>query len=245
MKDRVALVTGAAQGIGRAIAVALAEAGAKLVITDLNMEKLNQVADELRAKGTDACALMMNVTDAEQVKAAFDQARERFGKVEILVNNAGITRDAVAVRMTREDWDAVIATNLTSAFLCTQAALPGMMRERYGRIVNIASVVGEMGNFGQANYVSAKAGIIGLTKAIAHEVASRGITVNAVAPGFIETAMTEKLPPAAREKLMAMVPLGRMGTPQDIANAVRFLVSDDASYITGHVLDVNGGMRMS
>jgi 3-oxoacyl-[acyl-carrier protein] reductase len=245
MKGRVAFVTGAAQGIGRACALALAEAGARLVLADVNQEKLDGVANEVAGCGSEALAVPMNVADAVQVEAAFRKAYERFEKVEILVNNAGITRDQLLVRMKREDWDAVLSVNLTGAYLCTQQALPGMMKQRYGRMVNIASVVARMGNAGQANYIASKAGLIGLTKAVAQEVASRNITVNAVAPGFIATAMTEKLNEQARERLLQRVPLGRMGTDRDVAVAVRFLASEEAGYITGHVLDVNGGMYMA
>jgi 3-oxoacyl-[acyl-carrier protein] reductase len=245
MRGRVAFVTGAAQGIGRGCALALAEAGARLALADVNQEKLDGVAKEIEAAGSEAISLLMNVADAAQVEAAFRKASERFEKVDILVNNAGIARDRLLIRMKREDWDTVLAVNLTGAYLCTQQALPGMMKQRYGRIVNVASVVARMGNAGQANYIASKAGIIGLTKAIAQEVASRNITVNAVAPGFIATAMTEKLNEQARERLMQRVPLGRMGTDRDVAVAVRFLASEEAGYITGHVLDVNGGMYMS
>ncbi|MBI3666167.1 MAG: 3-oxoacyl-[acyl-carrier-protein] reductase [Acidobacteria bacterium] len=244
MKDRVAFITGASQGIGRACARVLAEHGARVVAAARQQEKLEQLVAEIRAAGGQAAAVPMDVASAESIAAAFRQAVEIFGKVEILVNNAGITRDGLAMRMKRESWDAVLTTNLTGSFLCIQQALPGMVRARWGRIVNISSVVGETGNSGQANYVASKAGLIGLTKALAQEVASRNITVNAVAPGFIETAMTDALEPAARDRLLAMIPLRRMGTDLEVANAVRFLASDEAAYITGHVLDVNGGLRM-
>ena len=245
MKGRVAFVPGAAQGIGRACALALAEDGARLVLADINQEGLEGVVKEVEGCGSEALAVPMNVADAAQVQAAFEQARQRFEKVDILVNNAGITRDQLLVRMKREDWDTVLAVNLTGAYFCIQQALPGMMRQRYGRIVNIASVVARMGNAGQANYIASKAGIIGLTKAVAQEVASRNITVNAVAPGFIATPMTEKLSEQARERLLERVPLGRMGSDREVAVAVRFLASEEAGYITGHVLDVNGGMYMA
>ncbi len=244
MKGRVALITGASQGIGRACAQALAEAGALVVLAARNQEKLAEAVKEAEAAGTEAIAVPMDLSDASQIEAAFRQARDRFGKIEILVNNAGITRDTLALRMKREDWDAVLQTNLTGSYQCIQQALPGMVRQRYGRIINITSVVGQTGNPGQANYVASKAGLIGLTKALALEVASRNITVNAVAPGFIETAMTEKLGEQVREKLLERIPLGRIGSPRDVAIAVRFLASDDAGYITGHVLNVNGGMYM-
>ncbi len=245
MKDRVALITGGAQGIGLACARLFAERGAKVVLGDVNAERLNQSVQELSAQGAEASCVTFNVAKAEEVQQAVTQVRERLGKIDILVNNAGITRDQLLIRMKKEDWDAVIAVNLTGAFLCTHEVVPIMMKQRYGRIVNIASVVGRMGNVGQANYISSKAGIIGLTKATAQEVAARNITANAVAPGFIQTAMTEALPEAARERLMQRVPLARMGTDRDVAAAVRFLASEEAGYITGHVLDVNGGMYMA
>ena len=244
MKNRVAFITGASQGTGRACAHLLAEHGARVIAAARQQEKLEQLVAEIRAAGGQAAAVVMDVSSAESIAAAFRQAEEVFGKVEILVNNAGITRDGLAMRMKRESWDAVLATNLTGSFLCIQQALPGMVRARWGRIVNISSVVGETGNPGQANYVASKAGLIGLTKALAQEVASRNITVNAVAPGFIQTAMTDALEAAARERLLPLIPLRRMGTDLDVAHAVRFLASDEAAYITGHVLHVNGGLRM-
>jgi 3-oxoacyl-[acyl-carrier protein] reductase len=242
LKDKVALVTGASQGIGRQAALALAEAGAMVAVAARNEEKLAAVAEEIVAKGSVAFVVKMDVADAEQVKAGFKVVLEKFGKLDILVNNAAITKDALAMRMKLEDWDAVIRTNLTGAHLCTQQALATMMRSRAGRIINIASVVAQMGNAGQSNYVAAKAGLIGLTKAIAIEIASRNVTVNAVAPGFIETPMTDVLPDKMKEELKTRIPLGRMGTPRDVAAAIVFLASDEAGYITGHVLDVNGGM---
>src|SRR5262249_36937303 len=244
MKDRIALITGASQGIGRACALALARDGARVIAGARQIEKLEHLVAEIREAGGQAAAVALDVTLAQSVQDVFRQAESIFGKVEILVNNAGVTRDGLAMRMKPEAWDTVLATNLTGAFLCIQQALPGMVRARWGRIINISSVVGEMGNPGQANYVASKAGLIGLTKALAHEVASRNITVNAVAPGFIDTAMTQSLDDAARQKLLPLIPLGRMGTDLDVAHAVRFLASDEAAYITGHVLDVNGGLRM-
>ncbi len=244
MNNRIAFVTGASQGIGRACALALAQQGARVIAAARQQEKLEQLVGEIRAAGGQAAAVPLDVTSADSIAAAFRQAEEVFGKVEILVNNAGITRDGLVLRMKRESWDVVLATNLTGSFLCIQQALPAMVRARWGRIINISSVVGETGNPGQANYVASKAGLIGLTKALAQEVASRNITVNAVAPGFIDTAMTGALDPAARERLLPLIPLGRMGADLDVAHAVRFLASDEASYITGHVLDVNGGLRM-
>jgi 3-oxoacyl-[acyl-carrier protein] reductase len=245
LKDKVAVVTGASQGIGRDTSLALAEVGAKVAVTARNEEKLAALVKDVVAAGGDAFAVKMDVADAEQVKAGFKQVLEKFGRLDILVNNAAITRDGLAMRMKADDWDAVIRTNLTGAHLCTQQALPTMMRARTGRIINISSVVAQMGNAGQANYVAAKAGLIGLTKAIAIEIASRNITVNAVAPGFIETPMTDVLDDKVKEELKTRIPLGRMGSARDVASAVVFLASDEACYITGHVLDVNGGMYLA
>jgi 3-oxoacyl-[acyl-carrier protein] reductase len=242
LKDKVAIVTGASQGIGRIAALALAEAGAIVAVAARNEEKLAVLQEEIVAKGSVALVVKMDVADAQQVKAGFKVILEKFGKLDILVNNAAITKDGLAMRMKLEDWDAVIRTNLTGAYLCTQQALATMMRARAGRIINIASVVAQMGNAGQSNYVAAKAGLIGLTKAIAMEMASRNVTVNAVAPGFIETPMTDVLPDKVKEELKTRIPLGRMGTPRDVAAAIVYLASDEAGYITGHVLDVNGGM---
>ncbi|HZS49422.1 MAG TPA: 3-oxoacyl-[acyl-carrier-protein] reductase [Bryobacterales bacterium] len=244
MQNRVAFITGASQGIGRACALALARRGARVIAAARQQDKLEQVVTEICNAGGRAAAVPLDVTSGESVASAFRQAEALFGRIEILVNNAGVTRDGLVMRMKRENWDAVLNTNLTGSFLCIQQVLPGMVRARWGRIINISSVVGETGNPGQANYVAAKAGLIGLTKAVAQEVASRGITVNAVAPGFIDTAMTAALEPAARERLLPLIPLGRMGTDMDVAHAVCFLASDEAGYITGHVLDVNGGLRM-
>ena len=245
LKDKVALVTGASQGIGRDTAVALAEAGAKVAVAARNEEKLLSLVQEIAGKGGDAFAVKMDVADADQVKAGFKAVLEKFGKLDILVNNAAITRDGLAMRMKLEDWDAVIRTNLTGAHLCIQQALPGMMKARAGRIINISSVVAQTGNAGQANYVAAKGGVIGLTKAIAMEIASRNVTVNAVAPGFIATPMTDVLPDKVKEELKTRIPLGRMGTGRDVAAAIVFLASDEAAYITGHVLDVNGGLYLA
>jgi 3-oxoacyl-[acyl-carrier protein] reductase len=246
LKDKVALVTGASQGIGRDTALALAEAGAKVAVAARNEEKLAALVNEIVGREAgQALAVKMDVADVEQVKAGFKAVLEKFGRLDILVNNAAITRDGLAMRMKADDWDAVIRTNLTGAHLCIQQALPTMMRARAGRIINIASVVAQMGNAGQANYVAAKAGLIGLTKAIAIEIASRNITVNAVAPGFIETPMTDVLPDKVKEELKTRIPLGRMGSARDVASAIVFLASDEACYITGHVLDVNGGMYLA
>jgi len=245
LKDKVALVTGASQGIGRDTALALAEAGAKVAVAARNEERLAALVKDIVAEGGEAFAVRMDVADTEQVKSGFKAVIEKLGRLDILVNNAAITRDGLALRMKADDWDAVIRTNLTGAHLCIQQALPSMMRARAGRIINISSVVAEMGNAGQANYVAAKAGLIGLTKAIAMEIASRNITVNAVAPGFIETPMTDVLSTEVKENLKTRIPLGRMGCPRDVAAAIVFLASDEAGYITGHVLDVNGGMYLA
>jgi 3-oxoacyl-[acyl-carrier protein] reductase len=245
LKDKVALVTGASQGIGRDAALALAAAGANVAVAARNEEKLAALVSEIAATGAEAFAVKMDVADAEQVKAGFKQILEKFGRLDILVNNAAITRDGLAMRMKQDDWDAVLRTNLTGAHLCIQQALPPMMKARAGRIINITSVVAQSGNAGQANYVAAKAGLIGLTKAIAIEIASRNITVNAVAPGFIETPMTDVLSDKVKEELKTRIPLGRMGSPRDVAAAIIFLASDEAAYITGHVLNVNGGMHLS
>jgi 3-oxoacyl-[acyl-carrier protein] reductase len=245
LKDKVAVVTGASQGIGRETALALAGAGAKVAAAARNEEKLAALVSEISAAGGTALAVKMDVADSEQVKAGFKRVVEKFGRLDILVNNAAITRDGLAVRMKVEDWESVLRTNLTGAHLCIQQALPTMMRARAGRIINLASVVAQMGNAGQANYVAAKAGLIGLTKAIAIEIASRNITVNAVAPGFIETPMTDMLADKVKEELKTRIPLGRMGSARDVAAAIVFLASDEAGYITGHVLDVNGGMYLA
>jgi 3-oxoacyl-[acyl-carrier protein] reductase len=245
LKDKVALITGASQGIGRDTALALSKAGAKLAVAARNEEKLIALVEEITKAGGEALPIKMDVSHPDQVKAGFKQALEKFTRLDILVNNAAITRDGLALRMKPEDWDAVIRTNLTGAHYCIQQALATMMRARSGRIINISSVVAEMGNAGQANYVAAKAGLIGLTKAIAIEIASRNITVNAVAPGFIETPMTDVLSAEVKDELRKRIPLGRMGTPGDVTSAILFLASDEAAYITGHVLDVNGGMYLA
>jgi 3-oxoacyl-[acyl-carrier protein] reductase len=243
-KDKVALITGASQGIGRATALALVEASAKVAVAARSADKLAALVSEIEAAGGEALAVTMDVADPAQVKAGFQQTLAKFGKLDILVNNAAITRDTLALRMKLEDWDAVLRTNLTGAYLCTQQALGAMLKQRSGRIINIASVVAETGNAGQANYVSAKAGLMGLTRAIAVEVASRTITVNCVAPGFIATPMTDPLSDDLKEKMKSLIPLGRFGTDRDVAAAICFLASDEAAYITGQVLDVNGGMHM-
>ena len=244
LKDKVALVTGASQGIGRATALALAAQGAKVALAARNVEKLSAVVAEITTAGGEAAAIPMDVAEAEQVKAGFKQAVERFGRLDILVNNAALNRDGLALRMKQDDWDAVIRTNLTGAHWCIQQALAVMSKQRWGRIISITSVVAQIGNSGQANYIASKAGLIGLTRAIATEYASRNITVNAVAPGFITTAMTESLPQNVKDQMAAKIPLGRMGADRDVAAAIVFLASEEAGYITGHVLDVNGGMHM-
>jgi 3-oxoacyl-[acyl-carrier protein] reductase len=244
MFSRVAFVTGASRGIGREIALTLCRAGFDIVVASPEIEKNEEVAEMIRACSGQALTVNLNLLSYDSIREGFAKAMEKFGRIDVLVNNAGVTRDGLAVRMKREDWDRVLQINLHGAFFATQQVLPAMMKQRYGRIVNIASVVGESGNAGQANYVASKAGIIGLTKALAQEMAAREITVNAVAPGFIDTDMTAVLSGELKEKLLAQVPLRRLGRPEEIAAAVRFLASDEAGYITGHVLNVNGGMYM-
>jgi 3-oxoacyl-[acyl-carrier protein] reductase len=244
LKDHVAIVTGGARGIGKAISQSLAQDGAHLVISDVNLGEAKQTADALASAERRCLAVEANVTDGKAVAEMVDRAIREFGRIDILINNAGITRDGLLLRMKEEDWDLVLNVNLKGAFHCTKSVLPSMSKQRSGRIVNIASVVGVMGNAGQANYAASKAALIGFTKSVAREYASRGITVNAVAPGFIDTAMTQNLSAEVRAGLMKQIPLGRLGTPQDIAHAVHFLVSEEAGYITGHVLHVNGGMLM-
>jgi 3-oxoacyl-[acyl-carrier protein] reductase len=244
LSQRVAFVTGASQGIGRTIALRLAKEGASLAVAARNQEKLNELVNEVTSAGGKAAAFPVDVADEEQIKSAVKAAIAQFGKIDILVNNAGITRDQLVMRMKRADWDAVLQTNLTSAYTCIQQVIPSMLKQRWGRIINITSVFGQMGQAGQANYAASKAGLIGLTMAIAREVGSRNITSNAVAPGFIETAMTATLGDEFKQNAVKQIPLGRVGTPEDVAAAVAFLASDDASYITGHVLSVNGGMLM-
>jgi len=236
MTQRTALVTGASRGIGKACAEALAEAGARVILAARDTAKLEEVAAGIPG----STVVQIDLASPESIKEAFAKA----GKVDILVNNAGITKDGLAMRMKKDDWDAVLATNLTGAFLAIQQVLPAMLKERWGRIINISSIVGETGNPGQSNYVASKAGLIGLTKSLAQEIASRNITVNAVAPGFIDTDMTSVLSDQVKENLLGHIPLKRLGKPQDVAAAVRFLASEEAGYITGHVLDVNGGMYM-
>src|SRR5438477_1111091 len=244
MSNRVAFVTGSSRGIGRATALALQQAGFDIVVASFEVEKNEEVAAEIRAAGGQAMTSNLNLTSLDSVRASIADAYKQFGRIDVLVNNAGVTKDGLAMRMKPDDWNLVLQINLTGAFYAAQQVLPAMVKQRSGRIINIASVVGQAGNAGQANYVSSKAGIIGLTKALAQEVASRSITVNAVAPGFIETDMTAVLPQEVRDKMLAAIPLKRMGRPEDVANAVKFLASDEAAYITGHVISVNGGMYM-
>ena len=244
LENRVALVTGASQGIGRAVALRLAEEGAEIALAARSVEKLEAVAAEITAAGSKAQAFALDIASEDSVKACAKAVLARFGRIDILVNNAGITRDILALRMKRHDWDDVLTTNLTGAFLMTQACMSAMLKARWGRVINVTSVVGETGQAGQSNYAASKAGLIGLTKSLARELASRTITVNAVAPGYIETAMTAVLNDEQRTAMTSQIPLARAGTDADIAAAVAFLASEDASYITGHTLDVNGGMYM-
>ncbi len=244
MQNRIALVTGASRGIGRACALALAGGGVRVALAARNAAKLNDVAAEIKASGVDAFVVEMDLASADSIKTACAKVAADFGRIDILVNNAGITRDGLALRMKAADWDQVLQTNLTGAFAAIQQVLHPMMRERWGRIVNITSVVGLSGNAGQANYSASKAGLIGLTKSLAQELASRNITVNAVAPGFIETDMTAVLSDEIKSKLLGSIPMKRFGTADDVAAAVAFLAGDAAGYITGHVLSVNGGMYM-
>ena len=244
MTNRIAVVTGASRGIGRACALELAKAGAKVALAARQVERLEEVAGEIRSAGGEAFVVPMDLSSHDSIKAGFAAVTAHFGAVNILVNNAAVTRDGLALRMKPADWDTVIQTNLSGTFLCIQQVMSAMIRERWGRIVNLSSVVAEAGNAGQANYVASKAGVIGLTKALAQELASRTVTVNAVAPGFIETDMTAVLKDEVKAAVLANIPLKRFGRPEDVAAAVRFLGCDEAGYITGHVLDVNGGMYM-
>ncbi|MSN25665.1 MAG: 3-oxoacyl-[acyl-carrier-protein] reductase [Geobacter sp.] len=243
-KDKVAVITGASRGIGRSIALALAAKGATIVAVDMDPVSTDAVVAELQAAGGKALAVVGNVTVTADVERMIEAATEAFGRVDILVNNAGITKDGLLMRMKDEEWDAVLNVNLKGAFLCTRAAFKVMSKQRFGRIINIASIVGQMGNAGQANYCASKAGLIGLTKSNAREMAKRNITVNAVAPGFISTAMTDALSDKVRAELTSQIPMDRLGSADDIANAVVFLASEASGYITGHVLAVNGGMYM-
>ena len=244
LQGRTAIVTGAAQGIGRAIAEALAQAGADIAVADLDPSRSAEAVAAVEKIGRKALNLKVNVADTGETKSMVEQVLKAWGKVDILVNNAGITRDGLLLRMKEEDWNLVLQINLNGTFNCTKAVLQPMTKQRYGRIVNIASIVGVIGNAGQANYSASKAAVIGFTKTVGREYASRNVTVNAVAPGFIDTAMTHGLSADVKDTLLKQIPLGRLGTPADIAAAVRFLVSEEAAYITGHVLHVNGGMLM-
>ncbi|MFA6350151.1 MAG: 3-oxoacyl-[acyl-carrier-protein] reductase [Candidatus Omnitrophota bacterium] len=245
LKDRVALVTGAAQGIGREIALAFAREGADVIVGDVNLEKASATAKEIEALGRKALAIELNVTDSKKVDEVINKILDKFAKIDILINNAGITKDGLLLRMKEEDWDAVISVNLKGTFLCTKAVSRVMLKQHSGKIVNIASIIGIMGNAGQANYAASKAGIIALTKTTAKEFASRNINVNAVAPGFIQTDMTAKLPEEVKQKMLAAIPLNKLGTPLDIANLCIFLASADSDYITGQVIIVDGGMVMA
>ena len=244
LQEKIAVITGASQGIGRETALCLAGQGAKVALTARSADKLTALEEEIKKNGGEALAVPMDVADEEQVKSGMKKVIAHFGRIDILVNNAAITRDQLQMRMKRADWDAVLQTNLTGTHLCCQAVIPGMLKQRSGRIINLTSVVAQTGNPGQANYIASKAGVIGLTKALAAEIASRGITVNAVAPGFIESPMTEGLSGKVKEAMRERIPLGRMGTGQDVAAAVAFLAGDGAGYITGHVVNVNGGLFM-
>jgi 3-oxoacyl-[acyl-carrier protein] reductase len=244
LKGKVALVTGAAQGIGKAVGLLLARNGANIVVSDINLEKAEETAKEIESIGTNAMAVKVDVANLSDVERMVAAVLEKFDKIDILVNNAGITRDKLILRMTEEDWDVVLNVNLKGTFNCTKAVIRHMAKQRSGKIVSIASVVGEMGNAGQVNYSASKAGVIGLTKTIAREFAQRGINVNAIAPGYIETPMTEVLPEKVKEELRRLIPMERLGKPEDVAEAALFLVSEESNYITGHVLNVNGGIYM-
>jgi 3-oxoacyl-[acyl-carrier protein] reductase len=244
LSDKVAIITGASRGIGRFISVALAAQGVKVVVSARNAEALESLTAEIKAQSGEALAVVADVAVEAEAVNLVEQTVATYGKVDILINNAGITRDGLLLRMKSDDWDAVLDTNLKGAFLCTRAAAKYMSKQRSGRIINISSVVGQMGNAGQANYCASKAGLLGLTKSVARELARRNVTVNAVTPGFIVTEMTEKMTDKAREAMTEQIPLGRLGEAEDVANAVLFLASDQSSYITGQVLGVNGGMYM-
>ena len=244
LKGKIALVTGGGQGIGQVIGNHLAKIGAHVVFGDINLKNAEKSAEDVSASGGKASAILLNVTDPENVKVGFDSIKSEFKPLDILINNAGITKDGLFVRMKEDDWDSVLAVNLKGSFLCGQQAAKHMMKQRQGAIVNIASIVGIMGNAGQANYSASKSGLIGLTKTMARELAPRNVTVNAIAPGFIDTEMTRVLDEEIKDKLVEQIPLSRLGLPEDIAHSVVFLVSSRSSYITGQVLNVNGGMLM-
>ncbi|MBI5701249.1 3-oxoacyl-[acyl-carrier-protein] reductase [Candidatus Saganbacteria bacterium] len=245
LEGKVAFITGAAQGIGRAIAFSLAKEGADIIVSDINLELAAKTSEEIRSLGVKTMALKSNVSDFCDVEEGVKQAVAQMGKIDILVNNAGITKDGLLMRMKPEDWSSVISVNLTGVFNCTKIISTLMARQRSGKIISIASIVGEMGNFGQANYAASKAGVIGFTKTVARELASRGVCANAVAPGFIQTAMTDKLTEDVKKAMLAQVPMNKMGTPEDVAAAVLFLASPESDYITGQVINVNGGMLMN
>ncbi len=244
LKDSIALITGAAQGIGRAIAIGMAKEGAYIGIADTNIEKAEAAAEEIRALGVKAVPIQFDVSKSGEIASAFEKLMKEYGRIDILVNNAGITKDALILRMKEEDWDLVLNINLKGVFLCSKEAIKIMAKQQYGKIINIASVVAFIGNPGQANYSASKAGIVGLTKTIAREYASRGIRANAVAPGFIQTAMTDVLPEKVKDEMKSNIPLSQFGLPEDVANAAIFLASKEADYITGQVIHVNGGMYM-
>lgn len=245
MEGKKVVVTGAAQGIGQAVANGLAQAGADVAVVDLDAARCQETLQFVKGHGRRALAVSANVGQWEEVKGMVDRVVKEWGRVDVLVNNAGITRDGLIVRMKEEEWNAVLQVNLTGTFYCTKAVLGPMAKQRYGRIVNVSSIVGAIGNAGQANYAASKAAVVGFTKAVAREYASRNVTVNAVAPGFIDTVMTRALSQDVRDTLARRIPLGRLGEPADVAAAVHFLASDAAGYVTGHVLHVNGGMHMA
>ncbi|MFH2138973.1 MAG: 3-oxoacyl-[acyl-carrier-protein] reductase [Candidatus Omnitrophota bacterium] len=244
LKDKVAVITGGASGIGKEIALMLAKEGANCVICDVNEDALKSSAEEIEALGVKSLPIVLDVSNLEQCDVMVNKVIDKFQKIDILINNAGITRDGLLLRMSEKDWDAVIAVNLKGTFNCTKAAVKRMIKQRYGRIVNIASIIGLMGNAGQSNYAASKAGIIGFTKSVAREVASRNVTVNAIAPGFIDTKMTQVLPDEVKEAMLKQIPMARFGNTDDVSKLVLFLASDDSSYITGQVVSINGGMLM-
>jgi len=244
LKDKVALITGGGRGIGREITLSLAKAGADIAICDVNKDAMEEVKKEVESLGRKCVFFQTDVTKTDQVEGMVSKVLDNYKKIDILINNAGITRDGLLIRMSEADWDAVLNINLKGAFICTKAVIKPMMKQRWGRIVNIASIIGIMGNAGQANYAASKGGIIAFTKSVAKELASRNINVNAIAPGFTQTEMTKKIPDNYKEEMLKLIPLNRLGDPIDVANTALFLVSDSASYITGHVIQVDGGMVM-